>query len=42
MSGYTATISRQRGILEEGMQFIQKPLSPADLLRKVREVLNGK
>jgi PAS domain S-box-containing protein len=38
-SGYTADIITQKGLLEEGGVFITKPLNPADLLRKLREVL---
>lgn len=40
MSGYTADIIHKRGILEAGLDFIPKPISPHDLLRKVREVLD--
>lgn len=39
-SGYTADIIGKKGILGRGLQFIRKPLVPADLLRKVREVLD--
>lgn len=40
MSGYTANIIHKKGILEEGINFISKPISPNELLRKVREVLD--
>lgn len=40
MSGYTADIIHQKGILEEGIRFISKPLTPDTLLRKIREVLS--
>jgi PAS domain S-box-containing protein len=40
MSGYTNDIIHKKGILEVGMDFIQKPLSPDELLRKVREILD--
>ncbi|MGA2765303.1 MAG: response regulator [Spirochaetia bacterium] len=40
VSGYTANIIHQNGILEEGLNFISKPFSPEALLRKVREVLD--
>lgn len=40
MSGYTANIIHKKGILEEGINFISKPVSPNELLRKVREVLD--
>ena len=41
MSGYTDDTVVQQGILEGGVAFIQKPFTPAALLQKVREVLNG-
>jgi PAS domain S-box-containing protein len=41
MSGYTANIVANRGILEEGLQFLQKPFTPVTLAKKVRDVLNG-
>ncbi len=41
MSGYTADVIAQRGVLEEGMQFIQKPFSIGDLANKVYEVLRS-
>ncbi|MCL4536467.1 MAG: ATP-binding protein [Nitrospirae bacterium] len=40
MSGYTADIINEKGILEEGINFIPKPISPHELLRKVREILD--
>jgi CheY-like chemotaxis protein len=39
-SGYNADIIHKKGILEEGLDFITKPISPEELLRKVREVLD--
>lgn len=42
VSGYAPDIIRQKGILAEDIQFISKPVSPADLLRKVREMLDMK
>jgi two-component system cell cycle sensor histidine kinase/response regulator CckA len=39
-SGYTANIVHQKGILEEGLNFITKPFAPHELLKKVREVLD--
>jgi len=39
-SGYTADIVHNKGILEKGLNFILKPLSPEELLRKVRKVLD--
>jgi len=32
----------KEGILEKGLSFISKPVSPSELLRKVREVLDRK
>jgi CheY-like chemotaxis protein len=40
MSGYTADVITHRGILDEGVQFIQKPFTMHDLSTKVREVLD--
>jgi CheY-like chemotaxis protein len=39
MSGYTSDIIAQQGILDEGVQFIQKPFSKSDLATKIRMVL---
>ncbi|MFW5640293.1 MAG: transporter substrate-binding domain-containing protein [Thermodesulfobacteriota bacterium] len=39
MSGYTANVIAHRGVLEEGVHFIQKPVSNRDLAVKVREAL---
>jgi PAS domain S-box-containing protein len=39
MSGYTADVIADRGVLDEGLRFIQKPFSVDDLARKVREAL---
>jgi signal transduction histidine kinase/ActR/RegA family two-component response regulator len=41
MSGYTSNVIAHQGILEEGVAFIQKPFSRADLDSKIREVLKG-
>ncbi len=40
MSGYTANIIANRGVLEEGVHFIQKPFSMKDLAVRVREALD--
>jgi PAS domain S-box-containing protein len=40
MSGYTAEVVAHHGVLDEGMYFIEKPFSIADLAGKVREVLD--
>jgi len=42
MSGYTADVIAQRGVLDEGVSFIQKPFSTNDLSDKIRETLRGK
>ncbi|MEI6613278.1 MAG: PAS domain S-box protein [Chrysiogenales bacterium] len=41
MSGYTNDIIVRKGILEPGMHLLLKPLHPAALLEKVREVLDS-
>jgi len=41
MSGHTANIIGHYGVLEEGVNFIQKPFSLRDLAQKVREALNS-
>lgn len=40
MSGYTEDSIAQHGILEEGINFINKPISPSQLAQQVRTVLN--
>ncbi|TSK05381.1 MAG: transporter substrate-binding domain-containing protein [Geobacter sp.] len=39
-SGYTADFIQNRGVSEEGIELIMKPVQPMELLRKVREVLD--
>jgi len=41
MSGYTANVIAHRGILEEGVHFVSKPVSRDVLAAKVREVLGA-
>lgn len=41
MSGYTADIIKDKGMAEDGMEFISKPMKPDDLLRKVRDMLDS-
>jgi hypothetical protein len=40
MSGYTANVIAHQGILDTGVNFIQKPLFINDLALKVRTVLD--
>lgn len=40
ISGYTANVIAHNGKLDEGINFIQKPFSISDFIRKVREVLD--
>jgi CheY-like chemotaxis protein len=40
MSGYTANVIAHRGILAEGVHFLQKPFSLKSLAEKVQEVLD--
>lgn len=42
MSGYTDDVIAHHGVLEEGVNFIQKPFSTQKVLSKVREVLDRK
>ncbi|RMH39683.1 MAG: response regulator, partial [Deltaproteobacteria bacterium] len=41
MSGYTENTIAHRGLLDDGIAFIQKPFSGGALLRKLREVLDA-
>jgi two-component SAPR family response regulator len=40
MSGYTDNAITHHGVLEKGMNYIQKPFTVDGLARKVREVLD--
>ncbi len=40
MSGYTANVIAHQWVLDDGVAFIQKPFSMADMTAKVREVLD--
>ena len=41
MSGYTADVIAHHGVLDEDIDFLQKPFSVQALLKKVRDVLDG-
>jgi PAS domain S-box-containing protein len=41
MSGYTQNVIAGGGTLETGIAFLQKPFTPATLIEKVRDVLDG-
>ena len=40
VSGYTIDIIHKKELLDEGLDLILKPVSPKDLVRKVREILD--
>jgi PAS domain S-box-containing protein len=40
MSGYTADVIAHQGVLDDGVAFIHKPFSMADMTEKVRELLD--
>jgi two-component system, cell cycle sensor histidine kinase and response regulator CckA len=42
MSGYAANVISDQGVLDGGVNFIQKPFSVPDLAAKVRETLDRK
>ena len=41
MSGYTANVIAHQGVLDEGINFIQKPLSTQELALKIRTILDA-
>jgi hypothetical protein len=41
MSGYSEEAVASHGVLARGAAFLEKPFSPATLLRKVREMLDA-
>jgi two-component system cell cycle sensor histidine kinase/response regulator CckA len=41
MSGYTANVIAHHGVLDEGINFIQKPFTRSDLSMRIREALDS-
>jgi PAS domain S-box-containing protein len=41
MSGYTANVIAHRGVLDEGIEFLQKPFRAVDFAARVRQVLGN-
>ncbi len=41
ISGYTSDIMRRKGVLDDGLPFVSKPVPPEHLLARVRELLNA-
>jgi signal transduction histidine kinase len=42
MSGYTSNVIAHRGVLDQGVTFLQKPFDSQQLAEKVRSMLDGK
>ncbi|MFA4919744.1 MAG: hypothetical protein WC581_10900 [Thermodesulfovibrionales bacterium] len=40
MSGYTEDVIHRKKVIDEGLNFVSKPMSPTKLLRLVREILD--
>lgn len=41
MSGYTPDIVQEKGIITDGYNFLHKPVTPMEMLKKIRELLDG-
>jgi len=41
MSGYTANVIAHRGVVDEGVLFLQKPFTVASMAAQVRAALDG-
>ena len=41
-SGYTADVIERKGVVNEGLNFISKPVSPSELLKKIRVTLDDR
>ena len=41
LSGYAESVIVHQGVLEEGVELIEKPFDGSNLLRKVRDLLDG-
>jgi two-component system sensor histidine kinase EvgS len=41
MSGYTANVIAHQGVLDDGVNFLQKPFSNRDLAVMVKKALGG-
>jgi DNA-binding response OmpR family regulator len=41
MSGYSENVIVHQGVIDEGVNLIEKPFSVDDLLRRIREILDG-
>lgn len=39
-SGYTGDFIRNRGVSEDGIELVMKPVQPVDLLKRIREILD--
>jgi polar amino acid transport system substrate-binding protein len=39
-SGYPSGVIQDKGLFEEGLNYVPKPVSPVELLKKLREVLD--